>query len=277
MFEGDSGVRMGTSSWSEKSWVGSFYPEATGPADFLKHYSLRYDTVEIDSTYYATPRDSTVRNWRTRTPDQFLFTAKVPREITHERVLVEARESMEIFVETMQWLGEKMGPLLLQFPYFNRNAFSGPAPFLKRLEQFLPHFTREVSLVVEVRNPTWIHPNLVEVVEGCGASLAWVDQGWMPHAQEWVERLGPPRGQNGYFRFLGDRKEAEALTQTWDQQVLDPKERLQPWVEIMKSFRVSGGDVFGFFNNHYAGHAPATLEDFRTLWSSDHSSSSSGE
>ena len=140
MFEGDSGVRMGTSSWSEKSWVGSFYPEETAPADFLKHYSLRYDTVEIDSTYYATPRDSTVKNWRTRTPDQFLFTAKVPREITHERVLVEARESMEIFVETMQWLGEKLGPLLLQFPYFNRNTFSGPAPFLKRLEQFLPHF-----------------------------------------------------------------------------------------------------------------------------------------
>lgn len=277
MFEGDSKVRIGTSSWSEKSWVGAFYPAETEPADFLKHYSRRYDTVEIDSTYYATPRDSTVKNWRKRTPDHFLFTAKVPREITHDRILVEAHEPMEIFVESMQWLGDKLGPLLLQFPYFNRNAFSGPAPFLKRLEQFLPQFTREVSLVVEVRNPNWVNTNLVDVVEGCGATLAWVDQGWMPQAEEWVERLGPPRGQNGYFRFLGDRKETEALTETWDQQVLDPRGRLQPWVEIMKSFRDSGGDVFGFFNNHYAGHAPATLEDFRILWSSDHSSSSSGE
>ena len=277
MFEGHENIHMGTSSWSEKSWVGKFYPEKTTPAQFLKHYSSHYDTVEIDSTFYATPRESTVKNWRERTPEHFLFTAKIPREVTHERILLHAEEAMEIFIETMQWLGHKLGPLLLQFPYFNKKAFLGPSPFLKRLEEFLPRFTAEVPLVVEVRNPNWIHKDLAEVVEGCGATLAWVDQGWMPQANEWMDRLGLPGSQQSYFRFLGNRQETEALTETWGEQVLDPKERLQPWVEIMKSCTASGGEIFGFFNNHYAGHAPATLEDFRTLWRSDYSSSSSGE
>ena len=275
MFEGDSKVRIGTSSWSEKSWVGAFYPPDTHSAGYLPHYSSRYDTVEIDATYYAIPRESTVKNWMSRTPDDFLFTAKVHREITHDKVLVEVEESMEIFIETLQWLGNKLGPLLLQFPYFNRKSFTSPAPFLKRLEEFLPRYSSEVPMVVEVRNRNWIHKDLVEVVEGCGATLAWVDHGWMPKAEEWIDRLGEPSGQRGYFRFLGDRKETEALTDTWNQQVLDPRDRLLPWVEIMKSFRTGGGDVFGFFNNHYAGHAPATLEDFRALWVENHSSSSS--
>ena len=233
--------------------------------------------MEIDATYYSIPRESTVRNWCSRTPEGFIFTAKVPGEVTHQKVLLDTEETMEIFVENMQWLGEKLGPLLLQFPYFNKKAFSSPAPFLKRLEEFLPRFTSEVSIVVEVRNPTWVQKDLVEVVEGGGATLAWIDQGWMPKAGDWIERLGMPQGQRGYFRFLGDRKETEALTNTWEQQVLDPRDRLQPWVEVMKSFRNAGGDVFGFFNNHYAGHAPATLEDFRSLWTEDHSSSSSCE
>ncbi|MDA9264679.1 DUF72 domain-containing protein [Planctomycetota bacterium] len=275
MNQGPPKIRLGTSSWSEKSWRGVFYPDNLQPADFIQHYSRVYDTVEIDSTFYAIPRVSTVNGWRRKTPDQFTFSAKVPRIVTHDKVLIEAEEEMEIFVETMQWLGDKLGLLLLQFPYFNKKAFSDKREFLDRLANFLPRFSGEVKLVVELRNKNWIQPEVSRLIESMGASLAWVDQAWMPDPEEWLERLGSPSGQIGYFRFLGDHKALDAMTDTWDRQVLDPREKLKRWIAPMNKFLQAGGDVYGYFNNHYAGHAPATLEDFRDLWGQDHSSSSS--
>ena len=137
MFEDDRGMRIGTSSWSEKSWKGVFYPEALAPRDYIRHYSGVYDSVEIDATFYAIPSRSTIEGWRERTPAGFQFSAKMPRTITHEKVLVDAEEDVEIFVETMQWLGDRLGPLLFQFPYFNRKVFSSPDQFLERLDRFL--------------------------------------------------------------------------------------------------------------------------------------------
>ncbi len=97
-------IRIGTSSFTATGWQGSFYPKDLRPADYLSYYAQHFDTVEIDSTFYATPNVSVVRSWNVKTPEGFLFAAKVPQEITHKRVLKDCDEEFKVFLTTMEAL-----------------------------------------------------------------------------------------------------------------------------------------------------------------------------
>jgi uncharacterized protein YecE (DUF72 family) len=112
----EEGLYLGTSGWSYADWEGTLYPEALPAGARLAEYVKRYATVEIDSTFYGTPRRSTVRNWREVAPEGFLFAAKFPQEITHEKNLVDAEAETERYIRTMAELGNRLGPLLLQLP-----------------------------------------------------------------------------------------------------------------------------------------------------------------
>ena len=130
-------IHLGTSAFTAAGWEGSFYPAGMKPADYLTYYATKFDTVEVDSTFYRTPAASTVSGWARKTPDHFIFAVKVPQLITHEKVLVDCDADFKQFVDTMDLLGEKLGPMLLQFPYFNRSVFTAGAQFLARLKPFL--------------------------------------------------------------------------------------------------------------------------------------------
>ena len=95
-------ILLGTSSFTATGWKGSFYPKGLRPADYLSYYAEHFDTVEIDSTFYATPNVSVVRSWNAKTPEGFLFAAKVPQEITHKRVLKDCDEEFKVFLTTME-------------------------------------------------------------------------------------------------------------------------------------------------------------------------------
>ena len=269
MFEGDDGLRIGTSSWSERDWVGCFYPLKTPPAKYIQHYSGVFDTVECDATFYRMPTEKMISGWCERTPENFRFAAKVPRLITHEKVLDNAKDDLLLFVEIMQGLGDRLGPLLFQFPYFNRKAFSGPEPFFERLDHFLEDLPTGPRYVVELRNKAWVVPAAQEICSRHGVALAWVEQAWMPSAREWSKRLGGPSADFAYIRFLGDHKAIEQITDRWDQVVIDQRQVVARWVPVIRALREQGVEVFGFFNNHFAGHAPATIELFRELWCSE--------
>ena len=77
--------RIGCQGWNYDAWVGPFYPEGTRPVDFLRVYARAFDTVEVDSTFYAIPAPRTLRDWAERVPDDFQFALKLPQEITHEQ------------------------------------------------------------------------------------------------------------------------------------------------------------------------------------------------
>src|SRR5579859_306331 len=128
-----AGIRIGTSSFTATGWQGSFYPKGLRPADYLSYYAQQFDIVEIDSTFYATPNVSVVRSWNAKTPEGFLFAAKVPQEITHKRVLKDCDEEFKVFLTTMEALGKKLGPLLFQFGKFDKYAFKSLDDFLARL------------------------------------------------------------------------------------------------------------------------------------------------
>lgn len=114
--------------------MGRFYPEGTKPAHFLQYYARYFNCVEIDSTFYRIPTAKTVEHWRERTPKGFVFAAKGPSLITHQKVLLDADDDLKAFLRVMDLLGEKLGPILWQFPYMNRQRFRGVGFFIERLE-----------------------------------------------------------------------------------------------------------------------------------------------
>ena len=105
-------IRLGTSAFTAAGWPGAFYPKGMKSADYLAYYSTRFDTIEVDSTFYRCPTMKAVNNWALQTPPGFIFSLKVPRTITHEKVLVECDKEFEEFVDTAHVLDEKLGPIV---------------------------------------------------------------------------------------------------------------------------------------------------------------------
>ncbi len=259
-------IRIGTSAFTADGWEGSFYPAGMKPAEYLTYYATQFDTVEIDSTFYRIPSLSTVRGWYAKTPKDFIFAAKVPQTITHEKVLVDCESELKAFLAAMDSLGEKLGPLVFQFGYFNKKAFASVGDFLARLVPFLKKLPRGYRFAVEVRNKNWIDGRLVGALAERKVALALVDHVWMPRPAELFERVAPITSDYSYIRWLGDRKGIEERTKSWDKVIVDRRRDLEEWVEACRKFNQRNIAIFGYANNHYAGHAPATVRLFWKLW-----------
>jgi uncharacterized protein YecE (DUF72 family) len=259
-------IRLGTSAFTAAGWEGSFYPEGTKPADYLSHYAKHFNSVELDNTFYRAPSKTTVEGWARKTPEGFVFAAKVPQVITHEKVLVDCDAEFKQFVETMELLGEKLGPLLFQFGYFNKNAFAGLKDFLARLRPFLKKLPKDHKFAVEIRNKNWLVPQFADALREAGIALSLIDQSWMPRPAQWFEKFDPITTDFTYVRWLGDRKGIEEQTKIWNKTIVDRRTELSEWAEILGKVRKRKIQIFAYANNHYAGYAPATVEMFRGLF-----------
>ena len=259
-------IRVGTSAFTAQGWVGSFYPEGTQPRDFLSYYATKFDTVELDNTFYRTPALSTVQGWYAKTPPGFLFAAKVPQVITHEKVLVDCEEDLKNFLNTIDALGEKLGPLLFQFGYFNASKFKSGDEFVLRLKPFLKKLPKSYKFAVEIRNKNWLDLRFVDLLREHGVALALIDQGWMPRPWEMKEGFDLITADFTYVRWLGDREGIEEKTKTWDKIIVDRRGDLSEWVALLKKVHKRRIQILAFANNHYAGHGPETVRLFSQLW-----------
>jgi uncharacterized protein YecE (DUF72 family) len=237
---------LGTSGWSYADWEGTLYPEALPSASRLAEYVKRFATVEIDSTFYGTPRRSTVEKWREIVPEGFLFAAKFPQEVTHEKNLVGSEAEAENFVRTMAELRDRLGPLLLQLPpSFGVEGMGVLEDFLKRLPEGFRY-------AVEVRNRSWLGSDLPEMLRECGAALTLIDYPRMPRMEEATADFS-------YIRWLGDRSEfPEGHTHLKRER----DEDLRWWANLVGRFLEEGKTVFAYANNHYQNHSPSTLDRF---------------
>lgn len=266
---------LGTSSWSNQDWEGVFYPPATPPAEYLAYYAKRFRTVEVDATFYRTPSASMVKKWRGDLPEGFLMAAKVPQTITHEKRLVECRDDLKEFLAAMDHMGDRLGPLLFQFPYFKQGSQTTQEVFMKRLHAFLPTLPEGYRFALEIRNKTWLRPPLLDLLREHRVALALIDHPWMPLPEQYLG-LDPVTAPFTYVRWLGDRTAMEAKTKTWDKVVLDRTHETRAWVGVVGHLLSRRLTVFGYFNNHYAGHAPASIDLFERIWRSTASSSAAG-
>jgi uncharacterized protein YecE (DUF72 family) len=263
-----SGILLGTSSFTATGWQGSFYPQGMRSRDFLSYYASRFQTVEIDSTFYGTPSASTVTSWNEKTPRDFIFAVKVPQVVTHEKVLVNCDSEFEEFVKTMDVLGPKLGPIIFQFPLFERWKFPRQESFLRVLAPFLKKLPADHKFVVEIRNKIWLDTRFADVLREYNTALALTDTSFMPRPWEMKEKFDMITADFAYVRWLGDRHGIEKITQQWDKTVIDRKDDLKNWVDVLKELVLNKKirKIFAFANNHYAGHGPATVKQFWELW-----------
>jgi uncharacterized protein YecE (DUF72 family) len=248
----ESVIRIGTQGWNYDAWVGPFFPSGTRPTDYLSVYARAFDTVEVDSTFYAIPPAATLRSWSQRVPDGFAFALKLPQEITHENRLRHSQDLAALFFDRVRELGDRLGPVLVQLgPDF------GPAE-LPALAAFLPILPRDVRVAVEFRQRGWIHDGVLALLAEHGVALALSDGRWIPR-KSMLALCERPTGSFAYVRWMGpDRSLVD-----YSRIQVDRSAEIRSWARALSELARRAGVVFGYFNNHFAGHAPASARQLQ--------------
>ncbi len=251
-------VRVGTQGWNYAAWLGGFYPEATRPGEFLGLYTRAFDTVEVDSTFYAIPPSTTVRGWAGRTPEGFVLALKLPREATHERRLVGAEEVTAEFFARARELGEKLGPVLVQLgPDFQPGEMGA-------LRRFLPLLPRDLRVAVEFRSHKWVDrrvlPGLLSLLAEHGVALALSDGPWIPRPILLALAERPTAGFH-YVRWMGPDRSIVDHSQLQADRAAEERE----WAATLWRAAAGGTEVFGYTSNYWAGHAPASARALQRL------------
>lgn len=246
-------IHIGTQAWSYDAWVGPFYPLGTRPADYLTVYARAFNSVEVDSTFYAVPPASTVRGWRDRTPEQFTFALKLPQEITHERRLRNSTDVVELFAERARELGPKLGPVLIQLgPDF------GPVE-LPALAKLLPALPRDIRFSVEFRNRGWITDGVLALLAEHGVGLTLTDGRWFSRKQMLMLATRVTTSFV-YVRLIGGNRELVDYSRIQ----IDRTAELEQWAHTLRPFARTI-DVFAYTSNQFAGHSPQTARELQKL------------
>jgi uncharacterized protein YecE (DUF72 family) len=246
--------------FSYADWTGVFYPADLPPHKRLSYYSRVFNAVEIDSTFYGSPRPESVRRWAAAAPPDFRFCLKVPRQLTHEAGLVGVQGELLMFIEVAHLLGEKLGALLFQFP-----PSFGPdrLPALQACLAGLPLGTR---YAVEIRHPAWFIPeDLTQTGEPALAqALRPLGVCWAATEYPDLPRRIVPTASFRYVRWIG----RHGTFQRHDQERIERGPQLGEWQQIIQEAQgesTGQREIFGFFNNDYAGFAAGTANRFKEL------------
>ena len=247
---------IGCSGWSYTSWQGPFYPKGIENSKWLRYYSRVFDYVEIDSSYYRIPNEFMVKNWFRRTPENFRFTAKFPKVITHDKRLLNFDENqLSYFFESISELKEKLLALLIQLPP-SIDIVEG----LDALRNILPYLDKRFRYAVEVRNRSWFQDLAYNFFRNNGMCLVW---------SQLADIRTPPIVTSDfiYVRLIGDRSIHE---RDFGRIQID---RIKEMKKVARNFRKDseGYNLSGVrysivaANNHYAGFGPGTVNIFRQL------------
>ncbi|MEM1109845.1 MAG: DUF72 domain-containing protein [Planctomycetota bacterium] len=267
-------IRLGTIGFVYKDWAGVFYREGLKPERRLENYARQFNTLEIDTTFHAIPPRDRVRNWAAATPDDFTFSVKTPRDITHEG-LVGAESTnaiMRTFLDTMRLLGDKLGVVLLQFP---PSFISVRRDDLIKLLDVLADAGAGLRFAIELRHDSWWSDDTVRLFRQRNLAWAGSDQptpevaGVSPDDKQQGGGVRAPRplivtSDFLFIRWVGnhDQYTSDAV------EVVDPTPRLQWWVRQLQPLLRADSpvkDIFGYCGNTYAGHAPATCRRLLSL------------
>jgi len=237
-------VHIGTSGWSYDHWTNVLYPEGLPPARRLALYTDRFDTVELNASFYRWPRDSTFEGWRRRMPEGFLLSVKAPRGLTHGRRLLSPEVWIGRITGAFHELGGTRAVLLVQLPPAMERDDA-------RLDWFLAGLPDWIRVTVEFRHPSWIHDDVFSLLERHGAAYCVMSGAGLPcvlraTAPFVYVRLHGPDPDHLY----GGSYSPEDLA--W-------------WADRIDEWRRNGREVFAYFNNDGHGHAVRNADALRGL------------
>jgi uncharacterized protein YecE (DUF72 family) len=260
-------VQVGCQGWNYDDWVTPraaarpvFYPRGTRAEHMLDSYARAFDTVEVDSTFYAAPSDSTYDAWARRTPPGFTFALKLPRRITHEEALRGdvAERALSEFCRGARRLKGKLAAVLVQMP----PQFEATRDNLRALSEFLPLLPDDIRFAVELRDPFWFEEELlVPLSLQRHVSLALVEGPWATRERVW--RAAAPLLETtdfAYVRWMGARD----LTR-FDEVQRPQEANLERWAAAVERLSDRLPYVCAYFSNYYEGHAPASANRLKRL------------
>lgn len=225
-------IRIGTSGWHYRHWVGPFYPPNLPASKMLEFYLARFDTVEINNSFYRLPSAETFTAWRESTPKRFVFAVKASRFITHNKKLKDPEEPVARLFASVYALESRLGPILFQLPpQWKLN--------LERLEEFLRALPKHERYAFEFRNESWNVPPVYEVLRRFNAAycmyhLAGFQSPMEVTADFTYVRLHGPGG-----KYQGSYDDAA----------------LHAWAERIHSWRPKLRAIYVYFDNDQAGYA----------------------
>jgi uncharacterized protein YecE (DUF72 family) len=246
-------LNIGCSGWSYEGWKGNFYPKKMGNKDYLSYYSKFFKFVEVDSTYYHIPSRSTVRGWKDKTPDDFKFSFKFPKVVTHEKKLEEVAKPLSILFYSLEPLIDKTLTLLIQLPPFlsEKKGFNP-------LQEMIRHLDKRYKYSLEVRHSSWFNDDVYSFLRENNISLVW-------SVRDKLQSPSIVTSDQVYVRFIGDRSISET---DFGKVVKDRRKEMLEYVKQVRDTQDKNSNIYDVlisFNNHFAGFGPQSVNDFLKL------------
>lgn len=245
-----SKVRVGCSGWSYEDWVGPFYPKNAKPKDYLRLYSSVFDAVEIDSSFYRIPNSGMIAQWGNNTPEGFVFCPKFPKKVTHDFKLENVGNTVSFFYKTLAGLGDKLGPIVVQLPPSFKYDKEFPV-----LEKFVTSDLKTSAFrhAIEFRHKSWFRDDVYKLLESNKVSFCW-------SITQYVTTPTKVTADFIYTRMVGERD----ITK-FNETQKDRSKLMNEMSQAVKSSIGSVEDAFVFFNNHFAGFGPESVNEFKRL------------
>ena len=236
-------IFIGTSGWSYKHWNNNFYPNTVKAKEQLAYYSTMFNTVELNSSFYALPLKKTFDHWRETVPSDFVFSVKASRYITHLKKLIVSDDALLTFLDHAAHLENKMGPILFQLPPKWKCD-------LERLKKFLNYLPPGNKYVFEFRNVDWYNNEVYQLLSDHNCSFC---------IYELAGHSSPEiiTASHIYIRLHGPEAQKYQGSYT--------KYQLKNWAKKCKAWQESGKDVYLYFDNDQLGYAAFNARDLKAM------------
>ena len=252
-------IRLGTCAWSFEEWRGNFYPAELPAARWLEFYAHYFPAVEIDSTFYHVPAEAAIRRWAEHTPAAFRFACKLPREITHERVLRDCKAELAAFLRALEPLAPKLQVILVQLP-----PFFAPKESRTALREFLTQLPRDFRFAIEFRHPGWHRPQHIRLLEKHRVCWVWADTSPLNERNLAPFEFLPRTTDFLYLRLMGDYatkydREGQRVHR-YGKLLWKREAALESWALKIERHLDETRSVWSFVNNHFEGFSPETCQ-----------------
>lgn len=252
-------VKLGTCAWSYEDWRGVFYPPTVPQNQWLEFYSRHLPAVEVDSTFYHAPAAKAVAHWVAQTPDDFRFTCKMPKQITHELRLRDCEEQVEGFLAALEPLRAKLGCIIIQLP----PNFS-PQRDEKALKQFFTTLPTNFRFAVEFRHADWHLPRIVHYFEDHGIAWVWADTSKLSEQNAAAFEPLPQTAPFVCIRLMGDlsaKYNAKGDKIHRYGKLMWPRDSsLENWSIKIQKHLEQADEIFVNCSNHFEGYAALTCQ-----------------
>lgn len=251
-------IHVGCQGWRYSDWrvvapveetlAAPFYTSKISVAKELSYYSRTFGLVEVDSTFYATPAAKVVQAWADQTPEDFRFTLKLPRALTHEARLQRGRRTLAEFCDVARTLDQKLAAILIQLPpSFGTSEFAV-------LERFAVHLPKDLPFAIEFRDPEWLSERTMDLLSAHRIALTLGDTPWIntETALPWLSQL--PTDWL-YLRFMGPK---EGGIEHFTHLQADKEDILDTWAKKVQELSADGKQLYALFDNHLQGFSPGS-------------------